>query len=193
MLTARVKVFAARRQRDVLIFETEATLALRALYPNAPDGLRRHLAKSMTNRFARLLYWKSHDEKLRSDRRHADQSQPISLNVPEEATRTFVPEAAAPDAVIHPVSGNPNMRFGMGALTTLSETEPSTPSKLLPINLYEKRSPRPAKEGGASSVQISKLQYPRPPKAAGDRRPALCPFCRKMHEGHEYDDNSWWR
>jgi hypothetical protein len=72
-LDARVKAFGARKLAEVATFEALATLKVNGLYPDASEILRQRLSKSMTHRYTKLLYWRSHDEKLRADRHRQGQ------------------------------------------------------------------------------------------------------------------------
>ncbi|KAK2746950.1 hypothetical protein FQN57_002522 [Myotisia sp. PD_48] len=58
-LEARVEIFGARKREEISSFEMKATLAAGYLYPHASESLRRRMTK--------LLYWKFHDKKLRTD------------------------------------------------------------------------------------------------------------------------------
>lgn len=180
-LTRRVNAFAARKTEDLNAFGTAALLAVESLYPEAEESLHRRLSKSMTDRYARLLYWKSHDKKLRADHRLHVQPQPIS---PQAALP--VRREAAPKTFVSPGGGQTStLRRGFTAV--VSETEPSTAICQTRVHL-----PTPPR-GGASSVQISKVEYPRPLKLEGNEDRASCGFCRKIHGKEQYEDTSWWR
>jgi hypothetical protein len=133
ILTRRVNAFAERKTEDLISFETAALLAVENLYPEAAESLHRQLSKSMTDRYARLLYWK---------------------------------------------------------FTVVSETESSTAICQTHVHLPTPTTPP---RGGASSVQINKVEYPRPPKLEGNEDRASCEFCRKIHGKEQYEDTSWWR
>ncbi|KAN0076637.1 hypothetical protein V8E54_006779 [Elaphomyces granulatus] len=184
-LTRRVKAFAARKTDFLNTFETAALLMVKSLYPDAAESLHRQLSKSMTDRYARLLYWKSHDKKMRTDSRLYAQSQPISSQ-----TALPTPLEAAPRTFVSPGSGQAGpalrQRYIRGQ-QPVSETEPSTAFCQARITHLPKR---PGE--GASSVQINKVEYPRPPKLK-DNEQASCEFCRKIHSKEQYDDTDWWR
>jgi hypothetical protein len=180
-----VKAFAARKTDFLNTFETAALLVVKSLYPDAAESLHRQLSKSMTDRYVRLLYWKSHDKKLRTDGRLYVQSQPISSQ-----TALPTPLEAAPRTFVSPGSGQAGpalrQRYIRGQ-QPVSETEPSTafcPARITHL-------PKQPREG-ASSVQINKVEYPRPPKLK-DNEQASCEFCRKIHSKEQYDDTDWWR
>lgn len=178
-----MKAFAARKAEDLDSFETAALLAVENIYPDATKSLHRQLSRSMTDRYARLLYWKSHEKKLRTDRHPYAQSQPIS---PPSGLLKTTPKASIP------LDGQTGIGIQRKLPTVVSETEPSTATYQVPVDLNKLHLPRPLR-GGASSIQINKAEYPCPPKLGENENLASCTFCHRKHDREQYEDTNWWR
>lgn len=196
-LDARVKAFGARKPSEISSYEARATLAVNGLYPEAPDSLRRCLSKSMTQRYTKLLYWQSHDKKLRADCRYDKQRrddpigpsrEPLPLPLPAKAPS--LPRQPARDE--DPAPPKPGAsRVGAGT-SFLSETWASELGSRFTIPPAEAKMPA-RKRASASTILETGAKFPSPPKFEDgeDRKP--CPLCRKVFLQDDFTDNKWWR
>ncbi|UPK96915.1 hypothetical protein LCI18_007850 [Fusarium solani-melongenae] len=194
-LDARVKAFGARKPSEVSSYEARATLAVNGLYPEASHNLRRHLSKSMTQRYTKLLYWQSHDKKLRADcrrdkQRRDDSNQPQREPSPLPTKASSLPRQPARDE--DPAPPKPGAsRAGVGT-SVLSGTQASELGFRITIPPAEAKMPA-RKRAGASTVLETGAKFPSPPRFEDgeDRKP--CPLCRKIFLKDDFTDNKWWR
>ncbi|KAK1659977.1 hypothetical protein BDP55DRAFT_561963, partial [Colletotrichum godetiae] len=189
-LDTRVKAFGSRKVSKVSSFEAKAMLVVKGLYPEASESLHRHLSKSMTQRYIRLLYWRSHDKKLRTDHRRDKKPPDKSRQMPLE--KSSPPEEPARDS--RPASAPKTSRSGVSAGTSFqSGTQASDPEPRLNKSASPDAETPARRRAGASTVLGSKANFPSPPdfEDGEDRKP--CPLCRKMFLKTEFGSNVWWR
>lgn len=195
-LDARVMAFRARKPAEVYSFEAKAIFAVEMLYPEASETLRRHLSKSMAHRYAKLFYWKSHDKKLRADRRRNCNAK--RGEDPLQAQREPTPPLAKGSSHQQPLKdGNRTpqkpepSRVSVGT-SFLSGTFASDPGSRLTAPTMEAKMPV-RRQVGASTVLVSGARFPSPPEFEDgeDRKP--CPFCRKVFLKVDFTDTVWWR
>ncbi|RTE81983.1 hypothetical protein BHE90_003557 [Fusarium euwallaceae] len=190
-LDARVKAFASKRATEISSFETKAMLAVNALYPDAPESLRQHLSKSMVHRYTKLLYWKSHDRKLRADNRPLGHSRKLYI----DRTPSPLPLKAVPQqqTAIGGSDTRPELvaRPGSAGISLLSDTFASDPVSrftLLPKPV------EPVKQrAGATTVLETGALFPKPPKFDDGDETAPCPLCRKVFQGGDFTNDVWWK
>lgn len=193
---ARVQAFGARKAAEIASFKALAMLAVNRLYPDSTDSIRRLLGKAMTDRYARLLYWKYHDKKLRLDRRREDrvharcdvfpqgQCPPVPPAAPHQSrtpTKSEISSLAKPE--------ESQESFGTGLL---SDTIPSNPASRVVIPPREDDIPI-QRRAGASTVLGSKARFLEPPKLKDGESSLPCPLCRKIFPGASFKDVVWWR
>jgi hypothetical protein len=195
-LDARVKAFGARKLAQVASFETLATLAVNGLYPDAPEILRQRLSKSMTQRYTRLLYWRSHDKKLRADRRRQGQPRdgrvqselntpPVSAPEPPQQQQRFAKTYSSDQ----PKPGTRSINRGT---SWLSGTIVSNTGSHLALPPAEGLMPRP-RRATATTVLGGEAKFPNPPKAEDGEDQKPCPYCRKKFSRVDLADVRWWR
>ncbi|KAL8342008.1 hypothetical protein RB598_003767 [Gaeumannomyces tritici] len=181
-LESKVKAFAAKRVDQQNDFEILALVAVQRLYPEAATSLHQRLSKNMVDTYMRLLYWKSHKEKLEGNRggpRHHDsilpETQPIETrhapvpsddNLPKESCQR--PAPAAPS---------------MTEATSLPSSHPP------PIRKGKEGHIKETKHGAAATVLKTMVKFPRAPKEGG----STCWYCHKVHSAEEYQDETWWK
>lgn len=193
-LDSRVRAFASKRPAEVSFFETKAIFAVNRLYPNACESLRRHLSRSMTQRHMRLLYWQSHDKKLRMDRRRhrnnqndLEQTRRESQHEPPPSRVSLIRNSAMETDVGPP---KPN-----AAEIHLSNTEASHPNSRFDLHAIGAKVPAP-RPCGASTFVNSPAKFPRPPVFNNEEDSKPCPFCQKKvsKEDCTNDINGrWWK
>ncbi|RMJ08757.1 hypothetical protein CDV36_011612 [Fusarium kuroshium] len=190
-LDTRVKAFASKRAAEISSFETKAMLAVNALYPDANESLRQHLSKSMVHRYTKLLYWKSHDKKLRADNRPLRHSRELHI----DRTPSPLPLKAVPQQQTA-LSGSdtrpePVARPGSAGISFLSDTFASDPISrfsLLPKPIEPVR-----REAGATTVLETGAIFPKPPKFDEGDDTAPCPLCRRVFQGSDFANDVWWK
>ncbi|KAI1124663.1 hypothetical protein F5Y10DRAFT_284886 [Nemania abortiva] len=174
-------------ESDIIQFRKMATLALRNLYRNAPEDLLWLLSKSMVDRYVKLLYWQSHDKKLRND------SQPAKILVDEAGLtraksspeirpkheRCSDDEPQVPSAIPQPQR-------------KASNTEPPILSSRTPTELLEARERPSIKDDTASSALINKIDYSTT-KPRHDEDHSKCLFCMKILTEDILESTSNWR
>lgn len=190
-LDARVKAFASKRTAEISSFETKAILAVNALYPDAHESLRQHLSKSMVQRHTKLLYWQSHDKKLRTDHRrlkHSQESQIERTPSPLPLKAVLQQQTAKSGSDTRP---EPVARTGSVGISFLSDTFASDPVSrfsLLPKPI------EPVKQrAGATTVLETGALFPKPPKFDDGDETAPCPLCRKVFQRHDFTNDVWWK
>ncbi|KAK4445253.1 hypothetical protein QBC34DRAFT_333410 [Podospora aff. communis PSN243] len=198
-LDARVKAFGARKLAEVAPFEALATLAVNSLYPDAPDVLLQRLSKSMTQRYTRLLYWRSHDKKLRADRRRQgklvqvdDTTQSKVDNTPSgsviEDSQHQRQSASVGSGRDNPEASTRNRATSMLSGTVLSNTA----SHLPPLPQTGLMVPRPRRSTATTIIDTS-AKFPAPPRIVDGEDQKPCPFCRKNISKDDFMDLGWWR
>ena len=192
-LDARVKAFASRKAAEISFFETKAVLAVNALYPDAHESLRQHLSKSMVHRHTKLLYWKSHDKKLRTDHRRLKHSQESQI----QRTPSPLPLKAIPEQQQGIDNGSdttqpkPVTQCGSIGFSLLSETVASDPASHPPI--LTKAMEPVQRRASATTVLETKAQFPKPPQFDDGDETAPCPLCRKVFQRHDFTNDVWWK
>ncbi|KLU89428.1 hypothetical protein MAPG_08399 [Magnaporthiopsis poae ATCC 64411] len=180
-LESKVKAFAAKRVVQLNDFEMLALLAVQRLYPDAAPSLHRRLSRHMVDTHMRLLYWKSHKEKLEADRgghsRQDPQPKPKPLRI-----------VSNPEPSIHKLLGETGER---PAPVALSETEATTVPSHAPAPIQRQHgNVKETRHGAPTTVLNTPVKFPPPPKAEDGNK---CWYCLKVHLAEEYEDGTWWK
>ncbi|KAF2176066.1 hypothetical protein K469DRAFT_700459 [Zopfia rhizophila CBS 207.26] len=180
--TARVMAFREKEKHtdDFRRADKLALLIVENLYPNAADSLRRQLSRSMVDRYAKLQYWRSHETKLKTDRRAEPQTKG---KAPEKPPSEPKPIGPAPPADLY---DNQNPAYEENS-TIDSGTLASTPAE------DSNKTYNASQSSDGSSVLLLKAEYPSPPKLADVEEQGPCPFCRKIHWRDQYENDGWWK
>lgn len=178
-LDSKVKEFSVKRAAQLNDFEMLASLALERLYPDAVPSLRQRLLKHMIEIHARLLYWKSHANKL-SAQRGGEISSTGAKDSQNQATGVDQPSPAH-----KPSAGRPKKP------STVSDTEATTLPSQYPTSVQRRNvDVKGTRTGNALTVMTSKVSFPSPPTEIDGYS---CWYCRKVHSADKYLSNSWWR
>lgn len=187
-LNHRVKLFA--QNVNVKDFEHLFTTLVQVLYPNAHPSLRSRLARSMTDRLARIVFLKSRQLALATRR----DGQPQQMaDIPEDET---VQGEAAPTEHIpyfphHPPStlisqdSLPHLIGPRNAFSDLSSLD----TGLFRSRLNHVWRPN-SKTRKTSSTQIKYDNYPRPPNQS-DVELVVCEWCAQPLNKEDLDPMSW--
>lgn len=198
-LDARVKAFRSRKPGEIWRFQAVADVALRALYPLASESLRQQLSSSMVDRYAKLLYWKVHDRKLRTDRRRGGEPEDSYILVPAEQTKATPTEpSVAKSQNNQKPSSNADKGSGLdfgaasGGSSYLSGTVPSNLGSRLILPPAESEPPA-RKRANASTLIATGGDFPESPHFGTGEDLKPCPLCRKLLKRIDCFDEKWWR
>ncbi|KAL5092835.1 hypothetical protein Trisim1_000570 [Trichoderma cf. simile WF8] len=179
---------------EISSFGIKAGLTLNVLYPEASESLRKYLRKSMTQRHMKLLYWRSRQKKLYTDRRHDQKSRDESVQSRRESsplpTKESLPQPSAID--LKPILPKPEPGRVSNGTSALSGTLASDPGSRFTIPTAEAKIPSP-RRAGASTVLESTAKFPSPPQFEDGEFQKPCPLCRKIFLKANFADNLWWR
>ncbi|KAJ5684066.1 uncharacterized protein N7477_000411 [Penicillium maclennaniae] len=180
-IDTRAKIFAAALNLDS--FAYLCAKAVHALYPCAHQSLKDYLSKSMTDRYAKMLFLNSRHKKLETRREPRLGLSPI-LEVPNDETQTNVPMTQPARAI--PVVANLPKAFA-----ALSQSDLSS------VNIQQiRRRLRPPDEASTlhktTSVQVNQGKYPRPPVANADSDIFACEWCFELLSKKTLSESEWW-
>ncbi|UKZ73754.1 hypothetical protein TrVFT333_001404 [Trichoderma virens FT-333] len=179
---SRAKKFAAGL--DLSSFTSLCANAVHVLYPGAHQSLKDYLSKSMTDRYAKMLFLDSRHNKLKS-RRELRIGLPPIHEVPNDETqnRSGINKLAM-------TIKNPPIR-------TSRPVAPSQ-SDLSSVNMHRIRNRlRPPDEASTrynktSSIQVNQGNYPRPPVRNQSGNIVTCQWCSEPL-GEQPPSESAWR
>lgn len=184
-LNQRVKLFT--QNVNVKDFEQLFTNMVHVLYPNAHPSLRSRLARSMTDRLARIVFLKSRQLALATRRNQQPQQM---ADIPEDET---VQEEAAPTAHIlhHPpptLISQDSLLQPIGPRNAFSDLS-SLDTGLLRFRLKNIWRPN-SKTRKTSSTQIKYDNYPRPPNHS-ESEMVVCEWCAQPLSREDLDPTRW--
>ncbi|KAF4964967.1 hypothetical protein FSARC_7145 [Fusarium sarcochroum] len=190
-LDARVRAFGAKRPEQISPFEIRAWLTINSLHPRAQQELRKHLSKLMTHTHTRLLYWQSHDYKLRADRRRRSKKRQ-DPTLQEPASRPIIGSSHQ--------RPQPNMFQGasksMEHNKSLSGTHASELRSQIsgpPANVPPEVTLPISSRAGASTVVGGGAKFPDPPVFEEGEDLKRCPLCRKIFARADFENSLWWK
>ncbi|KAL2194028.1 hypothetical protein P885DRAFT_43743 [Corynascus similis CBS 632.67] len=174
-------------------FTDASRSVVQVLYPDSHQSLREYLAKSMTNRFAAMLYLSHRGAKLQSRRSTRSPGFMPTIGEGEElASRPIPPDR---NAQAGPGRGDQASRAQPKGLSTASESDLSTiNSKLLRQAMRKTNYLKAPVERlkGTSSVQVSQGNYP-PPPFQKNTNIAPCKWCGTPMDKREITESEWRR
>ncbi|KAL7958816.1 hypothetical protein V8C34DRAFT_281798 [Trichoderma compactum] len=170
---------------DLGSFASLCANAVQALYPNAHQSLKDYLSKSMTDRYARMLFFESRHKKLETRRERRIGLSPI-YEVPSKDTQT----------------SNPIIQLAMmtkpPVLANHSRPPPAlSQSDLSSVNVYQIRNRlRPPDEASTkfhktSSIQANQGNYPRLPVTGPGSSIFTCPWCSELLGEKTLSESEW--
>ncbi|KAI0101530.1 hypothetical protein GGR51DRAFT_563431 [Nemania sp. FL0031] len=191
-LDLQIRAFrATEAEGDIARFETIAILSLRSLYSATPEDLIRLLAKSMTDRFAKLLYWQSLDRKLQRESRPA--------KIPDDKVQLTRATTWLETRPKHDKCSHDGLKRSQSSPTTsqqqtvVSYTEPPTPPDENLVGYLEADLSLSVRDDSSSIVQIDKIGYPPQPKPRHSKCQAKCLFCTKALTKDKLEPKNNWR
>ncbi|KAH7122112.1 hypothetical protein B0J13DRAFT_566968 [Dactylonectria estremocensis] len=178
-LLSRVKAFSAKRVD--LPLEELYSHCVKYLYPLAADSLQTHIIQSMLERHFRLAYQQEHQNRI---------SQPPVLSERRNEDTLFTtPEAALAMEIEVPTNIPDRVRVSRNDTRNKVEehmtqkdsslgTKPSTLNTQAFRQMLDAVERAPATTSSpVSSAAPDRIQYPRPPKAAGRGTEFICTWC----------------
>ncbi|KAL6881284.1 hypothetical protein J3F83DRAFT_47012 [Trichoderma novae-zelandiae] len=184
-LDTRAKRFAAGL--DLSSFAHLCAEAVQALYPGAHQSLKDHLSKSMTDRYARMLFLDFRHQKLQTPRE-------LSIGLPS------IHEVPHSEMQTNTRSPQQTMAIKNRAVQRLLRPPPAfSQSDLSSVNLQQIRSRlRPPDEASTkfhktSSIQVNQGNYPHIPAATHDSYVIACPWCSELLNKKTLSESEWRR
>ncbi|KAL6884145.1 hypothetical protein HDV57DRAFT_446840 [Trichoderma longibrachiatum] len=184
-LDTRAKRFAAGL--NLSSFAHLCANAVQALYPSAHQSLKDHLTRSMTDRYARMLFLDSRHQNLQA-RRNLHAGLPPIHEVPSDEMTpsgpSIPPRTAIKNSAIQKLFRQPS---------ALSQSDLSS------VNLQQIRSRlRPPDEASTkfhktSSIQVNQGNYPRIPATTDDSTVITCQWCSEPLTKKTLSESEWRR
>ncbi|PKK52810.1 hypothetical protein CI102_1787 [Trichoderma harzianum] len=180
---ARAKKFAAGL--DLSLFAFLCANAVQALYPGAHQSLKDYLSKSMTDRYARMLFFGSRHKKLETRRERRIGLAPIH-EVPNSETQPSNPIIQLAVMPKNPVLANILRPPSAPSLSDLSS-----------VNMYQIRNRlRPPDEASTrfhktSSIQVNQGNYPRLPATEKGSSIFTCYWCSELLSKKTLSESEW--
>ncbi|KAK4081664.1 uncharacterized protein Triagg1_2405 [Trichoderma aggressivum f. europaeum] len=180
---ARAKKFAAGL--DLSSFAFLCANAVQALYPGAHQSLKDYLSKSMTDRYARMLFFGSRHKKLETRRERRIGLSPIH-EVPNKETQSSNPVVRLPMMPKNPVLAHLLRPSAAPSLSDLSS-----------VNMYQIRNRlRPPDEASTrfhktSSIQVNQGNYPRLPATDKGSSIFTCHWCSEPLSKKTLSESEW--
>ncbi|KAL7937887.1 hypothetical protein V8C35DRAFT_319942 [Trichoderma chlorosporum] len=170
---------------DLSSFASLCANAVQTLYPGAHQSLKDYLSKSMTERYARMLFLGSRHKKLETRRGLGTALSPIH-ETPKKERQT---------------SDN-TIRLAMmpknSGLASISRPPPlPSQSDLSSVNVYQIRNRlRPPDEASTKfhktlSIQVNQGNYPRPPVTNQGSNIFTCPWCSELLIKKTLSESQW--
>lgn len=181
------RLYKVAEQHDVDSFASLCTSAVEILYPKAHQSLQTVLADSMKNRFVRILYGSSRNEKLRTrreeqDRRNRESKPSVPALVPRPATTQPLLSANAARPPPFPRDLAPS-------------TSAASQSDLSRLDMRRFQAQRlldmPAPSAPTTvSLQQRDISYPKKPDPDGSSNYTTCPWCSEEINS-QMSDKEW--
>ncbi|EEU33665.1 uncharacterized protein NECHADRAFT_89261 [Fusarium vanettenii 77-13-4] len=182
-IDARATKFAAGH--DLKSFSYMCANAVQSLYPGAHQSLKDYLSKSMTDRYARMLFFNARHKKLETRRETRIGLSPLP-EIPSNETQAMLSIT------------QPARTLKAKVLTNLAKASaaPSL-SDLFSVNIQQIRSRLRApdeasiKSRKTSSIQVNQRKYPPPPVANGDSNIFACEWCSEPLSMKTLSESNW--
>ncbi|KAK6331658.1 hypothetical protein TWF718_002206 [Orbilia javanica] len=187
--TAKIRKFA--EQSNLQTFESLARVAIDALYMDAEGTLRAQLTRSMVETCASILYKKSHQHKMNTNR--STQYMPMPMpTIREERDDSFANSADIENSNINdPVLPSPKLNQ-LRPYVALEST-PSILDSLRTTVLRNLENPsRMGSNCSASSIQLGKVSYPRASGGKDSSSYRTCEWCLEKHPNALFDNKKQW-
>ncbi|KAK6527692.1 hypothetical protein TWF694_004673 [Orbilia ellipsospora] len=193
---ARISKYA--EQSDIRAFENLSRMAIDTKYPDAKESLRIQLTRSMVETCASILYKRHHQQKLNTPRHAGKLPDPYGYNESNDNTipssENIEPSNITPSLSHLSMEHVPSSKVNRLRQYIVSESAPSVLDSLRTKVLKRYLDPSSQIESncGASSVQIGRVSYPKPPKSNYSPGYSSCEWCLESHESDLFEDRKQW-
>jgi hypothetical protein len=179
-LDTRVKKFAAGQNLDP--FAYLCANAVKTLYPGAHQSLKEYLSKSMTTRYANMLFSSSRRAKLGARR----EKLPTIEEIPNEKTQAnyFIDPSAK--IIMNPASSHLRLQPYAPSVSDLSSVD----SQQIKIGSRDQVEIS-TKHHKTSSVQVKLGYYPRMPGTESGGNIFSCQWCGESLNRKLFSETSW--
>lgn len=179
-IDTRVKKFAAGQNMDP--FENLCANAVKALYPGAHQSLKEYLSKSMTTRYAAMLFSNSRRANLGTRRGNL----PSIEEMPGKKTQTNVNINPPTKKIMNPAISHLRIEPYPPSLSDLSSVD--TQWRKTEFRQHVEAS---KKQHKTLSIQIKQANYPRMPSAEGGQNVFSCPWCGDSLNRKNLSETGW--
>ncbi|KAF3211181.1 hypothetical protein TWF106_010319 [Orbilia oligospora] len=189
--TARIRKFA-EQSASLKAFEKLARVAVDTLYMEAKDTLRAQLTRSMVETCASILYKKSHQKKMNTNRPTRDVPMPTIREERDDNLANSAENFNIDDPIVQILPDSapkPNQLRPYAPL----ESTPSILDSLRTTVLKDLgRSSKVKSNCSASSIQLGKVSYPRASGGKDASGYRTCKWCLERHPPALFDSKKQW-
>jgi len=191
-IDVKIQRFAA--SFDLGPFAAVSQVVVQQFYPNAHRSLQQHLAKTMVDRYASIMFTKYRKEKLQSRRPGTpggfmptiDEGREVDFGAhPPGLTESGVREDMLSGALGHAGLTGRSSATARSDLSTVNSKQ--LRQALLRTNNFQLPTER---RHGTSSVQVGQGNYPRLPLQE-ESNFITCEWCSKIIENQDMNDSDW--
>lgn len=179
-LDTRVKKFAAGQDMDQ--FAYLCANAVKVLYPGAHQSLKEYLSKSMTTRYANILFSNSRRAKLEARR----ETLPTIEEIPGEKTQVNSPINPPANKFMSPAISHLRMEPYVPSESDLSSVD----TQQIKIGSRQQVDVS-TKHHKTSSIQLKLGYYPRMPSTEAEHNVFPCQWCGESLNKKELSETSW--
>ncbi|KAI9155264.1 Ankyrin repeat domain-containing protein [Paramyrothecium foliicola] len=179
---ARAKIFA--QGHDLSSFASLCSAAVQCLYPAAHPSLKEYLSKSMTDRYARMLFLDSRQKKLNTRRRLDTEIRPVP-ELHEMQQPSQLPES--PAHVRNLCLRNLRRNSVAPSLSDMSSVDTQR------IKARLKPPDEPSVKSRTMSIREHQGIYPEPPNTNENSKIFTCEWCSEMIVRDSLSESDWRR
>ncbi|KAF3272045.1 hypothetical protein TWF217_003860 [Orbilia oligospora] len=189
--TAKIRKFA-EQSASLKAFEKLARVAVDTLYMEAKDTLRAQLTRSMVETCASILYKKSHQHKMNTNRPTRDIPMPTIREERDDNLANSAEGFNIDDPIVQILSDSAPKLNQLRPYVPLEST-PSVLDSLRTTVLKDLgRSSKVKSNCSASSIQLGKVSYPRASGGKDASSYRACEWCLEKHPPALFDNKKQW-
>ncbi|TGJ69718.1 hypothetical protein EYR41_005738 [Orbilia oligospora] len=189
--TAKIRKFA-EQSASLKAFEKLARVAVDTLYMEAKDTLRAQLTRSMVETCASILYKKSHQHKMNTNRPTRDIPMPTIREERDDNLANSTEGFNIDDPIVQILSDSAPKLNKLRPYVPLEST-PSVLDSLRTTVLKDLgRSSKVKSNCSASSIQLGKVSYPRASGGKDASSYRACEWCLEKHPPALFDNKKQW-
>ncbi|KAF3217265.1 hypothetical protein TWF679_002282 [Orbilia oligospora] len=189
--TAKVRKFA-EQSASLKAFEKLARVAVDIIYMEAKDTLRAQLTRSMVETCASILYKKSHQNKMNTNRPTRDIPMPTIREERDDNLANSAENFNIDDPIVQILPDSAPKPNQLRPYVPLEST-PSILDSLRTTVLKDLgRSSKVKSNCSASSIQLGKVSYPRASGGKDASSYRTCEWCLERHPPALFDNKKQW-